>query len=140
MAGVLWGIVSGFGFGLFQVLNRKAGSRIDAYRGTFILLAISAVILVAASFATQDLSLLAKAGLWAFLNFSLAGLIHFFLGWTLLSVSQHRVGAARTGAFVGASPLFAAIIAALTLGEYLSMPTILGILLVVAGVYVVSYG
>jgi drug/metabolite transporter (DMT)-like permease len=140
MIGIIWAIVAGLGFGFFQVLNRKAGSRIDAYRGTFMLLAISSLILVLASLATEDLSLLAQATPGSFVNFALAGLVHFFLGWTFLTVSQHRVGAARTGAFIGAAPLFATFVAALTLGEYLDFPTLAGILLVVGGVYLVSYG
>lgn len=140
MAGIYWAIIAGVGFGLFQTLNRKAGRGIDAYRGTFILLFISALILTVASLATEDLNILRITPLRAFLNFGLAGLIHFFAGWTFLSVSQQQVGAARTGAFVGASPLFAALIAALALGEYIDLLTVLGILMIVAGVYLVSNG
>jgi drug/metabolite transporter (DMT)-like permease len=140
MAGISWAIIAGVGFGIFQTLNRKAGRGIDAYRGTFILLFISALILTVASLATEDLSVLLVTPLQAFLNFGLAGLIHFFGGWTFLSISQQRVGAARTGAFVGASPLFAALIAALVLGEYIDLLTVAGIVMVVAGVYLVSNG
>lgn len=82
--------------------------------------------------------MLAAAPLSAYLNFAMAGLVHFFIGWTLISLSQNQVGAARTGALVGATPLFAAVVAALTLGEILDLWTILGILLVVGGVYLVS--
>lgn len=138
--GIFWAIMAGVGFGVFQALNRKAGSRIDAYRGTFILLFISAVILAIASVATEDLNQLRTASLSAFFFFGMAGLIHFFAGWTLLSVSQQKIGAARTGAIVGASPLFAVVIAALTLGEFISLPTLLGVILVVGGVYLVSNG
>jgi drug/metabolite transporter (DMT)-like permease len=140
MTGIFWATVAGVGFGFFQLLNRKTGRSIDAYRGTFILLAISALILTGASLASEDLAALRSAPLSAYTNFALAGLFHFFLGWTFLTISQHRVGAARTGALIGGAPLFATIIAALTLGEYLNAPTILGIVLVVAGVYFVSNG
>jgi len=136
--GVFWAIVAGVGFGFFQAFNRKAGVGIDAYRGTFILLLISALILVAASIVQEDLGALASAPLSAYLNFAMAGLVHFFIGWTLISLSQNRVGAARTGALIGATPLFATAVAALTLGEYLDWWTIFGILLVVGGVYLVS--
>ncbi len=140
MTGIYWAIIAGVGFGFFQTLNRKAGRGIDAYRGTFILLFISALILTIASLVTQDLNILRITPLRAYLNFGVAGLIHFFAGWTFLSVSQQQVGAARTGAFVGASPLFAALIAALVLGEYIDLLTVVGILMVVAGVYLVSNG
>jgi drug/metabolite transporter (DMT)-like permease len=140
MTGVWWAILSGLGFGLFQTFNRRAGRGMDAYRATFILLLVSAVLLTVASLATENLTLLSAAPLGALVSFGLAGLIHFFVGWTLLSVSQKKVGAARTGALVGATPLFASAIAALTLGEVLRLPTLLGIVLVVAGVYLVSNG
>lgn len=140
MTGIWWAVLSGLGFGLFQTFNRRAGRGMDAYRATFILLLVSAVLLTVASLATENLTLLSAAPLSAVVNFGLAGLIHFFAGWTLLSVSQKKVGAARTGALVGATPLFASAIAALTLGEVLRLPTLLGIVLVVAGVYLVSNG
>jgi len=136
--GVFWAIMAGVGFGFYQTFNRKAGVNIDAYRATFISLLISALILVVASFAQEDLSRLTTAPLSAYLNFAMAGLVHFFLGWTLISLSQNKVGAARTGALIGATPLFATIVAALTLGEFLDIWTIFGILLVVGGVYMVS--
>lgn len=140
MSGIIWAIVAGIGFGFFQVLNRKAGSQIDALRGTFSLLAISAIVLAAASVATEDLALLRGISWLTISNFAMAGLIHFLLGWTFLTVSQHRVGAARTGALIGAAPLFATVVAALTLNEFLDAPTLIGIFLVVAGVYLVSNG
>lgn len=140
MSGIIWAIIAGIGFGLFQVLNRKAGSRIDALSGTFSLLAISAIVLVLASLSTQDLGLLRRISWLTVFNFAMAGLIHFLLGWTFLTISQHRVGAARTGALIGAAPLFATVVAALTLNEFLELPTLIGILLVVGGVYLVSNG
>ncbi len=136
--GVFWAIVAGVGFGFYQVFNRKAGVGIDVYRSTFISLLISALILVTASIAQENLGALATTPLSAYLNFALAGLVHFFIGWTLISLSQNKVGAARTGALIGATPLFATVVAALTLGEILNIWTIVGILLVVAGVYLIS--
>jgi drug/metabolite transporter (DMT)-like permease len=138
MTGVFWAVIAAAGFGLFQVLNRLAGRRMAAYQATFILLLISTVVLVGASLLTEDLGLLARAPLSAFVSFALAGLIHFFLGWTLLTISQNRVGAALTGALVGATPLFATVIGAMLLAEFLNTLTILGVVLVVAGVYTIS--
>jgi len=45
MTGALWATISGIGFGFFQAFNRRAGRAFDAYFSTFILIAISAVIL-----------------------------------------------------------------------------------------------
>ena len=138
LAGALYAALSGVGFGIFQAFNRKAGIGFSIYWATFILLLVSALLLAVGSVLTEDLSILLQAPASAYINFSLAGLIHFFLGWTLLTISQNRVGASRTGALVGATPLFAVIIAALALDEFLSLPVLAGIVMVVAGVYFVS--
>jgi drug/metabolite transporter (DMT)-like permease len=86
------------------------------------------------------LSLLWQAPPRAYLNFGLAGFIHFFLGWTFLSLSQKLVGASRTSALVGATPVFGFIVGIMVFDEFLSLPIIVGIGLVVAGVYLVSNG
>ena len=140
MTGVLWAIVAGAGFGVFQALNRRAGRWIDSYVSTFMLLIVSSIVLVAVSLLTEDLSLLRAAPLMAFVSFGLAGFVHFFLGWTFLNLSQKRIGAARTGALIGTTPLFAFIVGLVFFGETLSLPVIAGIVLVVVGVYLVSNG
>lgn len=138
LAGALYAALAGLGFGVFQVFNRKARAGFNVYRATFTLLFVSAILLAIGSILTEDLSLLLQAPVSAYVNFGLAGLIHFFLGWTLITVSQNRVGAARTGALVGATPLFATLVAALVFDEFLSPPVLVGVVTVVAGVYFVS--
>jgi drug/metabolite transporter (DMT)-like permease len=53
-------------------------------------------------------------------------------------LSQAQVGAARTGAIVGTTPLFAAALAVVTLGEVLSLKASVGVVLIVAGAYLVT--
>ena len=125
---------------MFQSFNRKAGRSIDPYLSTFVLLLVSAVILVAASVLTEDLSLLRETPFGTLASFGLAGFVHFFLGWTFLNLSQKRVGAARTSALIGTTPLFAFVVGLVFYGEVLSLPVIIGIILLVAGVYLVSNG
>ena len=140
ISGAFWAVFAGVGFGFFQAFNRKAGRGMgDAYRATFILLAVSALILVTASLAGEDVRLLKDLSLRAYLNFGLAGFVHFFLGWTFITISQVRIGAARTGALVGATPLFATIVGVLFFDEFLSLPVFLGIAIVLLGVYFVSW-
>lgn len=139
MSGALWAALAGIGFGLFQAYNRKAGHALgDAYRSTFILLLVSTLILAGASVFTEDFSLLLAAPPNVYLNFGMAGFIHFFLGWTFISISQERIGAARTGALVGTTPLFAAVVGFVFFDELLSLPTLLGMAGVIAGAYFVS--
>ena len=138
MTGVLWATVAGLGFGVFQSFNRRAGRSIDSYLSTFMLLVASSIVLVVVSLLTEDLGPLKEAPLMAYVNFGLAGFIHFFLGWTFLTLSQKLVGAARTGALIGTTPLFAFAVGLAFFGEVLSLPVIIGVVLVMSGVYLVS--
>jgi drug/metabolite transporter (DMT)-like permease len=139
MTGALWATLSGIGFGIFQAFNRRAGRAFDVYISTFVLLAGSAIILAMASVLTEDLGQLNGIPFMAYVNFGLAGLIHFYLGWTFLTISQNKVGAARTGALSGTTPLFALFVSALAFNEYLRLPVLAGILMLVAGVYLISF-
>lgn len=139
MTGAWWAVTAGLGFGVFQTLNRRAVRGMDVYTATFMQLFVSALVLIAVSLLTEDLSVLATASWWAWLNFSLAGFLHFFVGWTFLNASQKLIGAARTGSLIGTTPLFGAIFAALTLSEFPTLFSTGGILLIVAGVYLVNY-
>ena len=138
MSGVLWAAVAGVGFGLFQTVNRAALRDLDVYQSTFIQLSVSACILVVASLATADLSQLRQAPPAALGEFAVAGLVHFFLGWTLLNASQKRIGATRTSPLLSAAPLFGAVIAALTIKEVPGVISLLGVALIMVGVYVVT--
>jgi drug/metabolite transporter (DMT)-like permease len=140
MTGALWAAVAGVGFGLFQSVNRASVQDLDVYRSTFIQLVVSAVILSFATAASGDLSRLRTIPAIAVLNFSIAGMAHFFVGWTLLNASQRRLGAARTSPLIATTPLFGAVVAAVTLGEVPTVVTASGIVTIVAGVYVVAMG
>jgi DME family drug/metabolite transporter len=138
MAGVVLAAVAGIGFGLFQSVNRAALRGMDAYASTFLQLLVSAVILVAASLATGEPSQLAAAPASAWVAFAAAGLVHFSAGWTLLNLSQQRLGAARTSPLLASTPLFGVVVAALTLGEVPSPVELAGVALIVGGVYAVE--
>ena len=139
MTGVLWAAVSGIGFGLFQSVNVRAVRRLDdVYVSTFLQLLIAAALLLGACIAVGDLPLLANASAWALISFGLAGLVHFFLGWTLLNVSQDRIGAARTSPLLTTVPLFGLAIAAVTLGQTPGTAALAGIAVMVAGALVIT--
>ncbi len=138
MSGALWAITAGLGFGLFQTFNRRAVHSMDVYVATFIQLFISTVVLLAISFLTEDIRALLSAPLSVWINFALAGVLHFFIGWTFLNASQKKIGAARTSPLIGTAPLFATVIAAVTLGELPNYWGLLGIILIVLGAYVIS--
>jgi drug/metabolite transporter (DMT)-like permease len=130
---------AGLGFGVFQTLNRRAvGGMKDAYLATFLQLLVALGVLVVATLATEDVGLLGEATALSLFYFSLAGVIHFSLGWTLLNMSQMRIGAARTSPLLATTPVFGAAIAVLILQEVPGWVVWLGVLLVTAGALVVS--
>lgn len=139
MTGVLWAVLAGVGFGLFQAVNRRAVLGMDVYLATFIQLLVATVVLVIVSLTTENLGLLATTPATAWLYFGLAGFVHFFLGWTFLNASQKKIGAARTTSLIGMLPLFGVVFAAVALGEIPTIFTVGGMLLIVGGVYLVNY-
>jgi drug/metabolite transporter (DMT)-like permease len=138
MTGALWAVGSGLGFGLFQSLNRRALAGMDVALSTFIQLFVSAIVLTFVSLLTEDVGLIASAPVGALLAFGLVGLIHFFLGWTLLNLGQKLIGAARTGPLLATTPLFGAVLAAIWLQEVPGVLTVAGMGLTVTGVLVLT--
>jgi DME family drug/metabolite transporter len=140
MTGAMWAVIAGVGLGLFQAINRRAVLGMDVCQATFLQLLVSTMVLAAISLATQDLHLLRTAPSDALIHFSLAGLMHFCVGWTLLNASQKRIGASRTSPLTATNPLFAAVIAAVTLREFPHLWAWVGMLLIIGGIYVISNG
>ncbi|HEU4751228.1 MAG TPA: DMT family transporter [Acidimicrobiia bacterium] len=133
-----WALLAAVGFGITQIINRKANQRLDAFRTAFLMLVAVELVLVVRAAVTGELVQLGRAPLWAAAVFGAATLLHFGAGWTLLAASQQQVGVARTGALVSTAPLLGAVLAALFLDEPLTPAIVLGVLLVVIGVAVLS--
>lgn len=135
MTGALWAVIAGLGFGVFQTVNRRAIDKMDVFVATFLQLLASVIVLGAACLATEDLSALQRAPFDVLISFALAGLIHFSLGWTFLNASQKRIGASRTSALIGTTPMFGALLAFVTLSESIDLAALVGIAFIMAGVY-----
>ena len=89
---------SGLGFGAFQSINRRAAAGIrSAYVSTFLQLVVALVVLVVASVTAADPGRLSSATAATIAWFGAAGAVHFFCGWTLLNMSQERIGAGNVG-------------------------------------------
>lgn len=138
MTGALLALGAGIALGLFQSFNGKASGQVTIQRATVTLLVTSALIVTAAVFVTRSPRIYLDIPISAYLLFAIAGIIHFVVGWSLLSQSQRVVGAARTGSLIGTVPIFTAIVGAVFLEEYLNLASVVGIGLVVIGVYLVS--
>jgi drug/metabolite transporter (DMT)-like permease len=111
----------------------------DVYVATLLQLAVALgvlALLVVAS--AEDRSRIDSVPLVAFAWFVLGGAAHFFVGWTLLNMSQQRIGAARTSPLISTVPVFGAAVAVVTLGEFPPALSWVGIALITLGAYVVS--
>lgn len=139
MSGAVWAALSGAGFGLFQVFNARALRGLDSvYPSTFLQLLLAAAILALASILTEDLGELGEASVWGLVAFALAGMVHFFVGWTTLNLSQARIGAARTSPLLSTAPLFGLVFAAIFFADLPTWAALGGIALMIAGAYLVS--
>jgi drug/metabolite transporter (DMT)-like permease len=138
VTGALWAAVSGLGFGVFQVLNARSVRGVaSVYLSTFVLLlAATAVFVVIVAVDGGGLRLLDVPPGGALL-FALAGLLHFFIGWTTMSQSQALIGAARTSPLIATSPLFGVVLG-LAAGQLPGGLDLLGIAVTVIGAYVVT--
>lgn len=139
MSGAAWAALSGAGFGLFQALNARAVRELDSvYVSTFLQLLLAAAILALAALLTEDLGSLAEASSWGIIAFALAGLVHFFVGWTTLNFSQARIGAARSSPLLSTAPVFGLIFAAVFMSDIPGWAALGGIALTIAGAFLVS--
>jgi drug/metabolite transporter (DMT)-like permease len=139
MTGPLLAAAAGVGFGAFQTLNRRAvGGMQDAYLATFLQLLVAMLVLLAASAATEGLDPLRDAPAAALLWFAGAGLVHFFVGWTFLNMSQMRIGASRTSPLLATNPVWGALFAAVWLGEVPGAVSWIAVALIVAGALTVT--
>jgi drug/metabolite transporter (DMT)-like permease len=139
VSGALWATGSGIGFGLFQALNAKAVRDLDdVYVSTFLQLLVAAAVLLAASLATEDIGSLGEATVWAIVAFALAGMIHFFVGWTTLNLSQRRIGAARTSPLLSTTPVFGLVFAVAIESQVPGWLSAAAIALTIGGAYLVT--
>jgi len=138
MSGVIWAGLAGVFFGLHQAFFRQATSRIDASRATLGILAVAGTLTTTLGLLVEDLSLLRTMGWFAPALFAVTGMLHFTGGWTLLGLSQQRIGAGRTGIVIAANPLIGSVIAAIFLDEPLTPAILVGVLLVSGGVALIA--
>ncbi len=137
---MLLAAASGVGFGVFQAVNVRAmrSGGANPFASMFVQVTIAAILLAAVTLATGDLAEVGDAPLWALGDFALAGLVHFLGGWSLLNLSQKRIGAARTSPLLTTTPLFGVVLALVTVGQVPSLLALGAILLMCAGAYVVA--
>jgi drug/metabolite transporter (DMT)-like permease len=74
----------------------------------------------------------------AILIFSVTGIVGAYLGRTLFVKSVDQIGASRAQSLNNTSPLITVLLAALLLGEPLSPAVLVGVLLIISGIFFVT--
>ncbi|MDO8212490.1 EamA family transporter [Conexibacter sp. CPCC 206217] len=139
MSGAVLAAASGVGFGVFQSINVRAlREGEDPYASTFVQVVVAALLLAVIALATGDVAGVFDAPLWALGYFTLSGILHFLAGWSLLNLSQQRIGAARTSPLLTTAPVFGAFVAFVTIGQLPSGIALVAMGLMCAGAYVVA--
>jgi drug/metabolite transporter (DMT)-like permease len=130
---------SGVGFGVFQAVNSRAmRGGADPFASMFVQVTIAALVLMAVTIPTGELLEVFDAPAWAVADFAVAGVIHFLGGWSLLNLSQKRIGAARTSPLLTTAPVFGVVLAVITVGQIPGAVALAAIALMCVGAYVVA--
>lgn len=122
------------------LVTRLASNRIPLALG-FVIATLTNVGFSALAFAVQGV-LGDHAVTWnatSFWLFAAAGVFSTYLGRWFFYESVVRFGPAKASVFQVSSPLFTAMMALLLLGERLTLPVAMGMVLTVAGLILVSY-
>jgi len=129
----LYALLTAFCFGLNAVLVRKGMKESTPVTATLVIAAVQVTTLSALL-----LFDLPEFNWTAVIYFILAGVMSAILGRTLNYLSIDKLGVPISTSLTGTNPVFAMIIAVIFLGERVSFTTILGSLLVVAGIAMMS--
>jgi drug/metabolite transporter (DMT)-like permease len=140
MSGAVWAIGAAVVFSLGHVAIRKAVGTVGVTFGTAIMLIAATLTVGLAALLFEDRGIIANATREGVLFFATAGAIHYIGGWGFMNASTRLVGAARMSAITGVTPLFAALLAVLTLQESLNIYLALGIVMIVIGAYFIATG
>jgi len=125
--------MTAFSFGLTAVLVRKGLSESTAVTATIVISGVQVVVL-------SLLLVLSLPSLrWAAVGyFVVAGLLAATLGRTLNYMSIDRLGVPISTSLSGTNPLFTIVFASILIGEAVEVSTVLGTVLVVAGIALIS--
>jgi len=133
MLGAALALAAALGFGASAVFARIGLQHMRPTTGAFIslLVGIAVTLTIALVFHFDDI--LALGGI-AFAWFLLSGTLNFPLGRLLNFTSVNKIGVARSAPIVGASPLFAAILAVTLGGESMNLHIFAGTLVIISGI------
>jgi len=138
--GIFFSVWAALFFSLSHITLRKGVTKLGVSSGTIIMLLAGTVSTLLIALILEGVQILQPFNLASILYFALGGIIHFLGGWGFQNASASRIGPTRLSAMTGATPLFAAIVAFISLNQSLNTYILIGILLIVIGVGSITLG
>lgn len=132
--GIFYAIIAGLFWGTSPVLVKRGLVSSDVSSATLIQQAAIFVTLILFSLWEGSVTQ-AQVSAVAILVFIATGLVGAYLGRTLFVKSVDQLGASRAQLVNNTSPLVTVLLAALLLGERLTMTVLAGVLLIVSGIF-----
>lgn len=125
-------------FAVSQISVRQGVMKLGVSTGVALMLLSATLSTAILAFLLDKVEILLSASISGVLFFAMAGVIHFIGGWGFLNASASRIGPTRVGATTSMTPLFAAVLALVSLNQSMNQYIIGGIMMIVLGIYIVS--
>jgi transporter family protein len=135
--GILYAIGAGLFWGTSPVLVKRGLVHADVSAATLYQQATILVTLLAAALVEGEL-FAGKMPPLAIVVFACTGVVGAYLGRTLFVKTVDQIGASRAQSLNNSSPLITVLLAALFLGEPLTLVVLVGVLLIISGVFFVT--
>ena len=132
--GVLYAIIAGLLWGTSPVLVKRGLVHSDVSSATLIQQAVILCTLIGLTLFEESLST-GPISVFATLVFIATGAVGAYLGRTLFVKSVDQIGASRAQSVNNTSPLVTVLLAALLLGERLTVTVLVGVVLIVSGIF-----
>ena len=136
MRAVLLGLVAALGFGSFGTLTRMGLQGVNSSTGTAISL-VASLIMTAILALVFDPSAFLTLPLVALFWLFLLGVVQYPVGRLLNFTSVDIIGAARATPLVATSPMFAAVLAIIFIGERPNWMIVLGTIIIILGLILI---
>ncbi len=138
--GIIFSLLAALFFSLSHITVRKGVIKLGVSSGTIIMLIAGTISTLAIAIFLEGFEVLNPLNLTSILFFAAGGVIHFLGGWGFQNASASRIGPARLSAMTGSTPLFATILAFISLNQVVNIYILAGILLIVIGILAITLG
>ena len=132
------GLLSGLTYGLYSIFGKPVAGRLDPATILSYALGFGAVLLVTAALPT--LGTLAGLPAWSYALLFMLAVVHTALAFALYTFGLRRLEAGRAAIVATVEPVVAGALGVLLLGEDLTVPKVLGAILVLSGAALAQVG